>query len=147
MLLLLLFLLLVVVVRRLRNSESGECELVPTGSSDCEEDAEDADCDSESGDAGASDDLEPWVDWIKRVTRRLDHHMCDLQIDSRIVAWRRNLWRFAARVATMTLDKWPQKVLEWNAAEDSRPVAGSMVDHINAGVTKSYLFCELVTFL
>ena len=73
-----------------------------------------------SGDVSASVQLEPWIDWIKRVTQQLEAHMNNLQIDSWIVTWRRKVWRYAARVAAMSPDKWASKVLTWRAEEDAR---------------------------
>ena len=70
-----------------------------------------------------SNTIEPWIDWIKRATAQVEHHMAELNMDSWGITWRRNIWRYAARLAGMPKDRWAVKATTWNA-EDCRRARG-----------------------
>ena len=61
-----------------------------------------------------NDMLEPWVDWIKRVTHNVEHYLQKLDIDSWVVKVRRGQWRLAATVASLPRERWSKRASEWD---------------------------------
>ena len=66
------------------------------------------------------DDLEPWVDWMKRCTHQAEEHMKTLGIEEWIALQRRRKWRWALKIATDTKGKWTLKAMMWNPTKDKR---------------------------
>ena len=62
----------------------------------------------------------PWTDYIKRATKQAEDHLRRLQIDSWPTTYLRRKWRWAARVATQTHDRWPQLAAKWRPQLDHR---------------------------
>ena len=69
---------------------------------------------------GDNSDLEPWVDWVRRVTHYMDDQMQKLCLDDWCVAWRRRVWRFAARVSLLPADRWACKAASWDPDDHVR---------------------------
>ena len=61
-----------------------------------------------------NDDLEPWVEYIKRVTRQAEAFMHKHKIQDWVTMQRKMVWRCAARVANQLPHEWPQRVLHWH---------------------------------
>ena len=59
------------------------------------------------------DDLEPWMDWIKRTTHDVEAHMNKLHIDCWTSQARRKKWRWAQRVIGFTADRWAIIAAKW----------------------------------
>ena len=91
---------------------------------DTDSDAHDADSDAsephETPDVDDDDNLEPWVDWIRRCTHDAEAQMKALGLEDWVTTQRRRKWRWARRVATDTLGKWTLKALNWDPLLDSR---------------------------
>ena len=66
------------------------------------------------------EDVEPWVDWIKRCTRSAEEHMRNLGLDDWITIQRRREWRWARTVATNAQEKWSLKAIAWAPQLDAR---------------------------
>ena len=61
------------------------------------------------------DVLEPWVDWIRRVTHSVEYRMEKLKIKPWIEQARKRKWRFAAELYSGNGErKWSHIALEWN---------------------------------
>eukprot|EP00973_Karenia_brevis_P004692 644076-Karenia_brevis.AAC.1 len=59
-------------------------------------------------------ELESWVEWLKRTTTEAEQHLAKNQIDDWITAWRRRVWRWASRVACLSVERWAYKALNWH---------------------------------
>jgi len=59
------------------------------------------------------DNLEPWVDWIKRVTQHAEQQLGKLNINTWIHTIRTRKWRFLARVVKMPSNRWTKVALLW----------------------------------
>jgi len=57
--------------------------------------------------------LDPWVDWLKRITHYIEEYAAKLDVESWIHQARRRKWNFAARVATAEHDRWTRVLLHW----------------------------------
>ena len=88
--------------------------------SECTTSSSSSTADSGTGQTLVSDTVENWVDWIKRATEIVDNHLDKLHIENWCVAWRRKVWRYAARVASMPAERWALKSVLWPAADDPR---------------------------
>eukprot|EP00973_Karenia_brevis_P041975 5811291-Karenia_brevis.AAC.1 len=66
------------------------------------------------------DTLEPWLDWIKRVTRESDNILKDLNLEDWLTTWRRRIWSFAGKLARESTHKWSWKVLAWDPNNNQR---------------------------
>ena len=61
------------------------------------------------------DELEPWVDWIRRVTHNVENSLQRLRIRTWIKQARQRKWRFAAELFSgQGEQKWSHMALEWN---------------------------------
>ena len=65
-----------------------------------------------------AEDLEPWSDYIRRCTHEAERLIKDLSIDDWVSQHRRRKWRWAAKVATDTRDKWNLKAATWEPSLD-----------------------------
>ena len=81
---------------------------------------EPVDDDHEEGDlAGEQNEeenvLEPWVDWIRRVTHTAEANLQRLKIMTWVEQARKRKWRFAAQLFSGSGDqKWSNLVLHWD---------------------------------
>ena len=66
-----------------------------------------------------SNGLEPWVEWIQRTTRQIEHQLETYKIDNWITKWRKRVWTWAARVASYDDFRWARRALEWCPATTS----------------------------
>ena len=65
----------------------------------------------EDDDNDNDDQLEDWVEWIRRVTHKVENQMSKLELESWIAKARRIKWRWAWRVLSEpSKDKWSPKV-------------------------------------
>ena len=60
-------------------------------------------------------ELEPWVDWIRRVTHDVENSLQKLKIRTWIEQAKKRKWKFAAELFSGTGErKWSHIALEWN---------------------------------
>eukprot|EP00973_Karenia_brevis_P011725 1586795-Karenia_brevis.AAC.1 len=52
--------------------------------------------------------LEPWVEWIKRATHQAEERARKLNVEDWVMVHRRMKWRWAARIAQQSSDRWPR---------------------------------------
>ena len=57
--------------------------------------------------------LEPWAEFVKRVTHNMEAMMTRYHLEDWIVNHRRRKWRFAGRVARCTDSRWSNRLLTW----------------------------------
>ena len=75
---------------------------------------------TESPDVCINDDeLEPWVDWIRRSTHEAELQLRRLHIDDWVTIQRRRKWECASRVARDE-QTWSHKVLNWEPSQHTR---------------------------
>ena len=68
-----------------------------------------------SSETDEASQLEPWVDWIRRVTHRAEEQAAKMKIESWTVRSRRQRWRWADRVVNkLPKDRWAVRSLEWD---------------------------------
>ena len=58
-------------------------------------------------------ELEPWTEWIRRATRDAEHQMEATHVEGWIQRARRLKWRWAAKVAKMTPERWTIQSTLW----------------------------------
>ena len=64
---------------------------------------------------GANEEVEPWADWIKRVTHSAEESLEKLKIKTWVEQARRRKWRWAEKLYCGTdQTKWANAVLAWN---------------------------------
>ena len=66
------------------------------------------------------DNLEPWVDWIKRTTQHAEQQLGKLNINTWIHTIRTRKWRFLARVVQMPSNRWTKAALLWAPQSTSK---------------------------
>ena len=77
------------------------------------------DVDSDGGHAiddstnAAAESLEPWVDWIKRTTHQVEHHLQKLHVECWVAQVRRKRWKWAQRVSSLCADRWAKVAAQW----------------------------------
>jgi hypothetical protein len=79
-------------------------------------DAGDRDSEDDGGtscETDVGDDLEPWQDWLARTTRAAEAQLQKYKLETWATAWRRRVWRWAARIATYHHDRWAWKAARW----------------------------------
>ena len=54
--------------------------------------------------------LEPWADWVRRVTHQIENQMKRLQIKSWVCQARARKWKYAGRVASHASDRWTHRL-------------------------------------
>ena len=59
-------------------------------------------------------ELEPWIDWIKRVTREMDIKLEKLGIDSWDLQVRKRKWKWAFKLQNTNDNRWSKVALNWN---------------------------------
>ena len=57
--------------------------------------------------------LEPWTDWIKRTTYKVEELSAKMNAEDWVVSHRRKKWRFAGRTARSSDSKWSLRLLTW----------------------------------
>ena len=60
------------------------------------------------------ENLEPWVEWIQRVTHKIEELAAKSQVHSWVSRARLAKWRLAARIANQCPDRWSLRVLRWS---------------------------------
>ena len=92
-----------------------------------EEDHEDSGQDLANDQHDEEDALEPWLDWIRRVTHTAETNLQKLKVRTWIEQARKRKWRFAAQLFSGNGDqKWSNLALQWNPQVHSdalRPTA------------------------
>ena len=77
--------------------------------------SEDSGDDFEEAADDPEDVLEPWIDWIRRVTHNAEENLQRLKIRTWIEQARKRKWRFAADLFSSSGDrKWSHIALQWN---------------------------------
>ena len=59
------------------------------------------------------DQLEDWVDWIKRSTRDVENRLEKLNLNDWVTTVRQRQWRWARTLVTMTEDRWAHRAIHW----------------------------------
>ena len=73
----------------------------------------------------SEDGLEPWHEWLQRVTHEAEEALAAASIEGWIVQQRRRFFRWAGHVARRTDNRWSTAVLWWNPADhQSKHMAG-----------------------
>jgi len=86
--------------------------LEPTSDDDKSEDLGDDFANAQDDDR---DELEPWVDWIRRATHDVENSLQKLKIKTWIEQARKRKWKFAAELYSGSGEqKWSQIALVWN---------------------------------
>ena len=57
--------------------------------------------------------MEPWGEWLKRVTRQAEQQLKRINIETWTQSARKQKWRFISSVANMNHDKWTTKTAFW----------------------------------
>ena len=58
--------------------------------------------------------LEPWVDWIRRVTHQVEQQTQKLNIQNWVVRARSNKWDLAGKVCHHSTTRWTKRLLDWD---------------------------------
>ena len=101
----------------LRMMFASQRRIVGTKSADDpQEDAQSSDEDAEtlsdaSFDAGV--ELEPWPEFMHRVTHHIEDLLERTRLEDWIVLHRRRKWHFLQRIVTTEDDRWSKRVLAW----------------------------------
>ena len=61
----------------------------------------------------STENLEPWVDWIRRSTHEAERRMKELKLEDWVSLHRRRKWRWARKVATSQGSNWSVRALTW----------------------------------
>ena len=70
---------------------------------------------SEAHMAPERDELEPWVEWIQRVTQEAETSLARLKIKTWVQQARKRKWKWAARVwCTHEETRWAKLALQWD---------------------------------
>ena len=88
-------------------------------------------CDINEDDATEQSELEPWVDFIKRITHDIETKLKNLKTDNWVTQARRRKWGMACRIlqdgdtrwSTIALKSDPQTMFDGNASHACRMVA------------------------
>ena len=73
------------------------------------------DGDNETAEEDDGDLLEPWVEWIQRVTHNMENNLKRLNIKIWVEQARKRKWKFAAELYSGSGErKWTHLALEWN---------------------------------
>jgi len=67
----------------------------------------------EAASPSTTDDLEPWVAWIKRATAEADRGMSSLQIEGWVQQYRRQKWKWAGNLVRNGGAKWSFRAMLW----------------------------------
>ena len=58
--------------------------------------------------------LEPWVEWVRRVTHEVEERCNKLNIESWVEKARGMKWSLAQRLASQSSDRWSRQLLQWD---------------------------------
>ena len=96
--------------RRVQNSSQDEEDLGSDVQSNVSEKTQ-----SEAQVFSEGDDLEPWVEWIQRVTHEAEASLARLKIKTWVQQARRRKWKWAAKViCNCAEDRWARLAFEWD---------------------------------
>jgi hypothetical protein len=65
-----------------------------------------------------AEELEPWVEWIQTVTRKIEKYMASLHIEDWVTLQRRQKFRFAGKLARCTDQRWARILLAWQPSRE-----------------------------
>ena len=75
---------------------------------------------SDSGTSGSDlqdsveeDDLEPWPEYIQRVTHEIDDHLGRIGMEDWVAAYRRRVFTWAGHVSRRSDGRWSTRILDW----------------------------------
>ena len=97
--------------------------------------------DDDVDEVGAKEELESWVDWIKRATSVSEQHLANERIEDWINAQKRQKLRWAGHVARRHDSRWSHEVLYWKPENGRRRVGRPdrrWADCINAYFAREY---------
>jgi len=82
-----------------------------------QEEDETTQSDTSCSDAGSDDapdqNLEPWPDFIQRVTADIEERLEAIRLEDWVITHRRRKWIFAGRTARCADGRWSKKLLNW----------------------------------
>ena len=92
-------------------------------STSSEDDRSDVDSDASTHQMPLRDDhdeeeMEPWVDFIRRCTHEIEARTTKLKLDDWVTIARRRKWKWAQKLATNTKDTWTTMALSWDPTVD-----------------------------
>jgi len=67
----------------------------------------------EAQDGGEETLLEPWPDFLRRTTRRVEDLLAAAKLEDWLTTWRRRQWKWAGQVVNSQTHKWSHAVLGW----------------------------------
>ena len=73
-----------------------------------------------SGSTDSSQSVEPWHEWVVRVTREVEELQRECGIENWVTQQKRRMWRWAGHVARRTDNRWSQVILRWKPEETHR---------------------------
>ena len=85
---------------------SNEEDNTPTSDEDVDSDADKFEALPPEDSIHEQEDLEPWVEWIKRTTHAVEGHMQKLHIECWTRQVRRRQWKWAHRVTGFSDNRW-----------------------------------------
>ena len=68
----------------------------------------------EQEDGDDIDLLEPWVDFLKRTTKRVEDLLAASELKDWLTTWRRRQWKWARQLMEPCGQKWSQIAFDWN---------------------------------
>ena len=75
---------------------------------------------SSQNEIAALEDLEPWVDRLRRCTHQAETHIKKLNLDAWITLQGRRKWRWVARFANTEAEAWTTQALRWDPTLDTQ---------------------------
>ena len=66
------------------------------------------------------EELEPWVDWIRRTTHHVEDAMSKINIEDWVTRSKRIKWRFLVKTLDRAEDRWTRRLLLWSPAGTRR---------------------------
>ena len=93
----------------------------PTAS-DTQATSEDSQADQELEELGEEEQLDSWVDWLKRTTSEATDALEKVGAEDWVTVLRRRKWLWAGRVCRHSGERWTSKIMHWTPEEGLRSV-------------------------
>jgi len=109
--------------------------ILDPAASDTQSTSEDADQDQELEELGEDEQLERWVDWLKRTTKDATDALEKVGAEDWVTVLRKRKWHWAERVCRHSNERWTSKILHWKPEEGLRGVGHPRMrwqDELNA---------------
>ena len=78
----------------------------------------------------ADNEVETWVDWVKRTTKLAERQMAKIGIDSWVLQYRRRKWQWAGQLIRDNHDKCSHKLLCWEPKLEAQARGGRGIPRI-----------------